>query len=169
MLAALRAGFLDPGVDSRPRPANHHRIRKAALALAVAFVLTSGLAFAGHLPDAAQEAVADAFDLAGLEGLIPHPETDPDFGVGPAGGGATDAPQVTDSATDPETTGVGKARAVTEAATDDDQIPEFVPGTPSEPGPETGDEASGGAATAGQQTGEEAAEQGAENADRRGP
>jgi hypothetical protein len=148
----------------RSRMSRATRIKVGLLAVAGLLALATGLAVAGHLPEAAQNAFANAAERAGLEGLIPHPE-----GGGPGVLHEGVGEEVSDAATDDSTSGSDKASEITEITTGEDKVPEPPVGPQSETGAGNAAAANGGASETAGQTGSEASELGAGNADRRGP
>jgi hypothetical protein len=158
----------DPGRSPMSRAT---RIKVGLLAVAGLLALATGLAVGGHLPEAAQNAFANAADRAGLEGLIPHPE-----GGGPGvlqegvGGDVSEVAKTASRETN------DTANAVHAVLLQDDTFPGNVPvSVPAGPAAEAGAgnaaTVSGGASggTARSETGTEASGSGAGNADRRGP
>lgn len=146
------------------------RIKVGLLAVAGLLALATGLAVADHLPDAAQEAVANAAERVGIQGFIPHPDGD---GVevqqqDNLGAEVSDAAKGTSGEVTTTGNGNDTANAVLDVLQENGKdVPDEVPA-----GEENGGEASasGGAnEAASSETGSEASSQGADNAERRGP
>lgn len=148
------------------------KLKLAAITVGGLLVVTTGLALAGALPDAAQEGFANAAEAVGFDS-IPHPDhPDADSssnsegaGEGEAGAAAegADGEEVSGAATDDSTSGVDKAGEVTDAtpAEDNAQVPESIPPAAAETGQEASEDGTGTAGDA-SETGAEQSESGQE-------
>jgi hypothetical protein len=116
------------------------KVKVAMLAVGSLLALMTGLAFAGALPDAAQDGVAKVLEQAGI--TIPNGDADePETSQGPdAESESTDVQEVIEN-TEP---GVERGAEVSEEASDGkSNVPESVPPTQTpSAGPDAGDESS---------------------------
>jgi hypothetical protein len=135
------------------------RARVAGVVLAGALVGSTGLAFAGALPDPAQDAVADVLDRVGI--TVPAGHDAPEPTDRPASTGK----EISDIATSTESSGVDKGAEISSTASGDRSragqegggaaAPGDVPGdvppveTPNVGGTQTADAASGSAGEVG--------------------
>jgi hypothetical protein len=157
---------------SKPRRSTLHRFKLAGAAFAGALVCTTGLAFAGSLPGAAQDVASSMLSKVGVTVPGPndnagtHPSvrgnSSPDASVSDDGeandeaaaeNGAGKGPEISELATTTELTGVDKGAAISTVASGGKsqagQEGQATADHGARDGAATGNEASGGHSTAG--------------------
>lgn len=137
------------------------KIKIAAAAAGATVIATAGLAFAGALPDAAQNGIATAFEKAGI--TIPNSNSEDAGQPADPGGNAGENSESADvhDAIDGTDPGVERGAAVSDAASDGkSNVPESVPvgenagDGANQTGVETSTDASDGKSRAGEEHGE---------------
>jgi hypothetical protein len=148
MVAAARSKSSDEVWREKPMR-KLFKVKIAAAAIAGLLLVTTGLAFAGALPDAAQNGFSRVFEKAGI--TVPNANSEKSQQQQPQAPGANSESEEVKDAIDSTDPGLERGREVSDAASDGkSRVPDSVPvgegsGVPDSPGSQSEGAAENGA------------------------